>query len=87
LREELLPAEEGFEQALDGRLRLERLSEAIERLTAEQHQVIVLRFAAGLKLQEVAYAMNKSVAAVKMLQLRALARLREWVAQSGLGEM
>jgi DNA-directed RNA polymerase specialized sigma24 family protein len=38
---------------------------------------------AGLKLREVAYVMDKSTAAVKMLQLRALTQLRETVAQAG----
>jgi RNA polymerase sigma-70 factor (ECF subfamily) len=62
---------------------MEQLGKAIERLTTEQHQVILLRFVAGLRLQEIAYVMDKSTAAVKMLQLRALTRLRRLVAETG----
>jgi len=83
LEDERLPAQEGIVQMADDRLRLEQVGKAIERLSAEQHQVILLRFAAGFKLQEIAYVMDKSTAAVKMLQLRALTRLRQWVAQTG----
>ena len=82
LEDDLLLAHEGIDQAIDTRLRVEQVSRAIRQLTAEQHQVILLRFVAGLKLKEVAYVMDKSVDAVKMLQLRALARLRQLVAQT-----
>jgi RNA polymerase sigma-70 factor (ECF subfamily) len=83
LEDDLLATQDGFDQALDTRLRLEQVNEAIERLTPQQHQVILLRFVAGLKLQEVAYVMAKSTAAIKMLQLRALTRLKQLVAQTG----
>jgi RNA polymerase sigma-70 factor (ECF subfamily) len=83
LEDEFLPVEDGFDREVDAQLRGEQLSRAIERLTAEQQAVILLRFVAGLKLSEIAYAMSKSTAAVKMLQLRALTRLREWVSLSG----
>jgi RNA polymerase sigma-70 factor (ECF subfamily) len=82
LENELLPAQDGLEQEVDDRLRVEQLRESIERLTAEQHQVILLRFTAGLKLQEIAYVMDKSVDAVKMLQLRALTRLKQLTGQA-----
>lgn len=53
-----------------------RLQFALSRLTGDQRSVIELRMA-GLSSAEVAQAMNKSVAAVKMLQLRAIDRLQE----------
>jgi RNA polymerase sigma-70 factor (ECF subfamily) len=83
LDDEFLPAQEGLEQEVDVRLRIQQLRGAMEKLTAEQHQVILLRFISGLKLQEIAYVMDKSTAAVKMLQLRALTRLKHLVAQAG----
>jgi RNA polymerase sigma-70 factor (ECF subfamily) len=76
------PVHDELDREVDAHLRLEQLNRAIERLTAEQHQVVLLRFVAGLKLSEIAYVMDKSTAAVKMLQLRALTRLREWVARA-----
>jgi RNA polymerase sigma-70 factor (ECF subfamily) len=83
LDDEFLPAQEGLEQEVDVRLRIQQLRGAMEKLTTEQHQVILLRFISGLKLQEIAYVMDKSTAAVKMLQLRALTRLKHLVAQTG----
>ena len=82
LQEARLPATAGVDQVVETRLRMAQLGKAMEGLTEEQHQVILLRFVAGFKLREVAYVMDKSTAAVKMLQLRALARLRQTVAQT-----
>ena len=82
LEDDLLPAEGGVDQEVEARLGTEQLGKAMERLTAEQHQVILLRFVAGLKLKEIAYVMDKSTDAIKMLQLRALTRLRQLVAQT-----
>jgi RNA polymerase sigma-70 factor (ECF subfamily) len=83
LEDEHLPAQNDLDQEVDARLGLDQVGKALERLTDEQHQVILLRFVAGLKLKEVAYVMDKSTDAVKMLQLRALTRLRQLVAPMG----
>jgi RNA polymerase sigma-70 factor (ECF subfamily) len=83
LKDELLAAQNDLDQEVDAHLGMDQVGKAIERLTAEQHQVILLRFVAGLKLKEIAYVMDKSTDAVKMLQLRALTRLRQLVAHTG----
>jgi RNA polymerase sigma-70 factor (ECF subfamily) len=57
-------------------LAAERVRRAMHQLTAEQQQVITLKFLAGLSNQEVAAVMGKPVGAVKSLQHRALAALR-----------
>jgi RNA polymerase sigma-70 factor (ECF subfamily) len=54
----------------------ERLAGALERLTEDQRQVIVLRFLEGLDNVTVAQIMGKSYGAVKALQHRGLASLR-----------
>jgi RNA polymerase sigma-70 factor (ECF subfamily) len=82
LVDELLPVQDGIDQEVDARLQAEQVGRAMERLTAEQHQVILLRFVAGFKLDEIAYVMDKSTDAIKMLQLRALTRLGQLVAQT-----
>ena len=51
--------------------------EALLELTEEQRQVIVLKFMEGLTNNEVAEIMGKTVGAVKALQHRGLATLRE----------
>jgi RNA polymerase sigma-70 factor (ECF subfamily) len=82
LDDQRVPAQAGLDEHIETRLQVEQVGKAMARLTADQHQVILLRFVAGFKLQEVAYVMGKSPAAIKMLQLRALTRLREMVARA-----
>ena len=53
------------------------LSESMKELPEEQRQVVELRIIAGLPVRETATAMNKTEAAVKMLQQRALKNLRQ----------
>jgi RNA polymerase sigma-70 factor (ECF subfamily) len=54
-----------------------RLQEAIRRLTAEQQQVVFLRFFEGLQHEEVARRMGSNANAVRAVQFRALSRLRK----------
>lgn len=49
---------------------------ALEALTDEQRQVVLLRFGAELRTDEVASVMKKSVGAVKVLQFRAMQTLK-----------
>lgn len=55
----------------------QRLRQAIGQLTRDQQQVILLRFGEGFKVAEVAQLMGKSEGAVKILQHRAIKRLRK----------
>ena len=50
---------------------------ALERLTPEQREVVVLRYLADLPLKAVAAITDRRVGAVKMLQARGLAALAE----------
>lgn len=53
-----------------------RVRRALERLTEEQREVVLLKFASGLTNEEVADALDKPVGAVKSLQHRGLAALK-----------
>lgn len=53
-----------------------RLMQALRRLRGAQRQVIILRFIDDLDYRSVAEIMGKSVAAVRVIQHRALAALR-----------
>lgn len=66
----LLPVEEVVEREKNRAVR-----DAYQALTAEQQEVIALRFNQGYSLEETAQIMNKNVNAVKALQFRALAAL------------
>ncbi|MEM9562541.1 MAG: RNA polymerase sigma factor [Actinomycetota bacterium] len=68
------PAEEALRR--DG---VTRVTEALQALTPEQREVIVLRVFFGLTGPETAAAMDKPVGAVRSLQNRAEARLRTLV--------
>jgi len=65
----------------------EDLASALRTLPDEQRQVIELRILAGLPVKETADAMNKSEAAVKMLQQRALKNLRHELLDKGVLEL
>lgn len=64
--------EEALLERESGRLLLRRL----ERLTADQRDVVLLRLVADLSLDEVATVLGKTVGTVKFLQRRGLAALR-----------
>lgn len=53
------------------------LQRALERLSVEQRDVIVMRFISGMPISEVAQTLNKTEDAVKGLQRRALTNLRD----------
>jgi RNA polymerase sigma-70 factor (ECF subfamily) len=61
---------------LDQGVALEQLKGGLEGLTAEQRQVVVLRFLEGMSLAETAEIVGRNVDAVKKLQARGLASLR-----------
>lgn len=61
------------QQRLDG----DRVRQAILQLRNEQRRVIILRFVEDLDYQEVAEIVGKSVAAVRVIQHRALNALRK----------
>lgn len=54
-----------------------RLAEVLERLPADYREVILLRHVEGLPHEEVARRMGRRSGAVRMLWVRALARLQE----------
>jgi RNA polymerase sigma-70 factor (ECF subfamily) len=63
----------------------ERVREAILGLRDEQRQVIILRFIDDLEYREVAEIVGKSVAAVRVIQHRALNSLRKQMAATEAG--
>jgi RNA polymerase sigma-70 factor (ECF subfamily) len=59
------------------RLNIEELSRATQRLTKAQREVLSLRFAGGLSIEETARAMGKNPGAIKALQHAAVLALRK----------
>jgi RNA polymerase sigma-70 factor (ECF subfamily) len=62
---------------VEQKLSSERLHQALESIDEVQREVVSLRFFAGLSLEETATALEKTEAAVKALQHRGLAALRQ----------
>lgn len=74
---------EDVERAVELAFSRRRLAAALEHLTDEQRNVIILRFIEGRSLQEAAEIVGKSVGAVKALQHRALQNLRQVLRHHG----
>ena len=72
------PAEEVLEH-----LDADRVRSAMVRLTQDQREVLVLKFAAGLSNEETASTLGKPVGAVKSLQHRGLSALRRALEEQG----
>ena len=68
-----------FGRALDAAL----IEWAFAKLTAEQQQVIVLRFIQGYGTDQIAEIMNKREGAIRALQMRALMSLRRVLVDQG----
>lgn len=64
------------EAALDWRLTLWELHQALQTLTDEQREVVLLRFVEGLSAREVGDIMGKQEGTVRGMQFRALEALR-----------
>jgi RNA polymerase sigma-70 factor (ECF subfamily) len=69
----------GPEELVENRLALNEVMEAAQKLPEAQRQVIALRFGAGLSVAETARAMNKGEGNVKVIQHKAIVKLREMV--------
>ena len=72
----------GPEELVESRMVLNEVLEAAQRLPEAQRQVIALRFTAGLSVAETAQAMGKGEGNVKVIQHKAIVKLREMMGQS-----
>jgi RNA polymerase sigma-70 factor (ECF subfamily) len=72
---------EDADGALQREQEKQRLRAALQALTPDQRQVILLRFFEGWENDQIAAAVEKPVGAVKALQHRAVASLRRWLGE------
>ncbi len=73
----------GPDEVAAARQDMDAVSAALDSLTAEQRDVIALRFFAGLSAREAAEAMGKQEGTIRGLQFRAIAALRRRLGISG----
>lgn len=77
LEEHLIAGTDDPSNTIEANLTSESLRQALNKLSDEQRDVIVMRFVAGMPINEVAQALNKSEDSIKGLQRRALITLRD----------
>ena len=75
--------EAGPDTATEQKFELESLRLAILQLTAEQQEVLILKFIAEFNTEEVARHMGKTQGAVRALQMRALQALAKIIGTDG----
>jgi len=76
LDEDLQDGDRSTEERASDHLHQEKIRSALQKLTPDQHQVIVLKYLEGWDNEAISRAVAKPVGAVKSLQHRALERLR-----------
>ena len=77
LDEDLAAGNSSLVGSIDHSLTSDTLRQALQRLSSEQRDVILMRFIAGMPVAQVAKALHKSDDAIKGLQRRGLTALRE----------
>jgi RNA polymerase sigma-70 factor (ECF subfamily) len=78
---DLLRQDAGPEHLLGAFLNAERLRWGLAQLTEDQQEVIILRFIEGYSTAEVATMLGKNRGAIRGLQFRGLAALRDVLLQ------
>ena len=76
--------EKPVDEQVQFRFDLQAMRDALQFLTEEQQQVLILRFVAGLETHEIAQEMNKAEGAIRALQMRALQTLSKYLAEKEL---
>jgi len=77
LEREVVIEVEGPEEEVAARLSRKTLFDAISCLPPNQKDVIILKFIEGLDNREIGKVINKKEGAIRVLQMRALSRLRQ----------
>lgn len=75
--EAMLVESPNIENALDREFQLEEVKKSLFRLEPDQQSVLILRFVNDLSNKEIAAMLGKTEGAVRVIQHRALKRLRE----------
>lgn len=72
-----LPSDENVEQEAEIQLLFEKLQKKMQMLSAEQREILMLRFWQGYSFPEIADILGKSEASVKMATTRSVRKLKE----------
>ena len=76
LQEDVRP---GAGELLDVKLQVQDLKKALDKLPGDMHSVVTMRFIEGLSCRQVAKRLSLSESNVRVLQYRALKKLKEYL--------
>ncbi len=80
-----LPAkDDAVDKQVEYRFELQAMRDALQFLTEEQQQVLILRFIVGLETNEISKQMGKAAGAIRALQMRALQTLSKYLKEKDL---
>lgn len=80
-----LPAkDDAVDEQIQFRFEIQTMRDALQFLTEEQQQVLILKFIAGLETREISKQMNKAEGAIRALQMRALQTLSKYMTEKEL---
>jgi RNA polymerase sigma-70 factor, ECF subfamily len=75
------------EDQIEGKFESDQLRAALQQLTADQQQVLILRFVAEMDTSEIARELGKNPGAVRALQMRGLQALAKILEPTGWEQM
>jgi RNA polymerase sigma-70 factor (ECF subfamily) len=73
-----------LDEEIEGRFNLQAMRDALQFLTEDQQQVLVLKFIVGLPNENIAKLMNKRMGAIRALQMRGLQTLAKYMQEKEL---
>lgn len=76
--------DQAVDEQVQSRFQLQALRDALQFLTEDQQQVLILRFIAGMETREISKQMGKAEGAVRALQMRALQALSRYMKEKEL---
>ena len=76
---ELVSAPSGLEERLDGDLNLQKIKSALQQLSHDQQDVLIMKFMQDLSHAEIASAIKKSEGAVRLIQHRGIQALKRLI--------
>ena len=74
---ENIPDQYNLELITENKIEIEQIKNSLKKLTDEQQDVLIMRFVEDLPIKEVAQSLNKSNGAIKLIQFRAINKLKE----------
>lgn len=75
-----LPADiQSVSEQVEARFEIQAMRDALQLLTQDQQEVLILKFIAGLETREISQLMQKGEGAIRALQMRALQTLTKFL--------